>query len=166
MKMNLKLGLLLALFLFATVAQARVKVDFDANADFTQYKTYAWEKGTPAADPIAQRRIERAVAEQLEAKGLRETTGTPDLYVTTHAAVKEKKAYSYVNLGYSDPFMEKEMVETIARGTLQVDLLDRKSKRVVWRAEATKTLSDNPERNARLVKKVTAQMFKRFPPRQ
>ncbi len=151
---------------FATAALAKVHVDFDEKADFSNYKTYAWRKGTPAHDPFMQQHIERAVDDQLQAKGLTKAAGTPDLYVVTHAATKEKKYTSYVNLGYSNPLDEVEMTQVIDIGTLRVELVDAKSKRVVWRAVATKSLSQKPEKNKKLIDKYTKKMFKHFPPRR
>jgi len=154
---------------FATVAFAKVTVDFDQNADFSKYRTYAWQQGTPAADPLNQRRIERAVSEQLKAAGLSEVSSSPDLNIVTHASSKQKQEVHTGNFGYgpmSPGFGEQDFTMTIDIGTLRVDLVDARTKKLVWSATATKTLSDNPKKVAKLIDKVVTKMFKRFPPQQ
>lgn len=57
-------------------------------------------------------------------------------------------------------------VYEIPTGTLIVDLLDGRSNELVWRGIATKTLSENPQKVAKLINKVVTKMFKKFPPKQ
>src|SRR6266704_6375434 len=55
------------LFATATFAQ-QVKTDYDRSADFSQYKTYSWEK-VQTQDPLWVDRIKEAVNTALAAKG-------------------------------------------------------------------------------------------------
>src|ERR1700675_5037369 len=56
-------------FLFATASFAQqVKTDYDRSADFSQYKTYSWEK-VQTQDPLWVNRIKDAVNAALTAKG-------------------------------------------------------------------------------------------------
>lgn len=142
----------------------KFNVDFDEKTDFSRFKSYAWRPGTPARDPFMQEIIESAVEDQLQTKGLTKAISTPDIYIVTYAATKEKKIYTNVNLGYGDELDQKQMSEVIDVGTLRVDLVDAKSNYAVWRAVATKTLSDNPEKTKKLIAKETAKMFKHYPP--
>ena len=55
--------------LFATAAFAQqVKTDFDRSADFSQYKTYSWEK-VHTQNPLWVDRIKAAVNSALAGKG-------------------------------------------------------------------------------------------------
>src|SRR5690349_18043783 len=55
--------------LFATASFAQqVKTDYDRSADFSQYKTYSWEK-VQTQDQLWVGRIEDAVNSALAAKG-------------------------------------------------------------------------------------------------
>src|ERR1700676_5813790 len=56
------------LFASASFAQ-QVKTDYDRSADFSQYKTYSWEK-VQTQDPLLVDRIKEAVNADLTAKGL------------------------------------------------------------------------------------------------
>jgi hypothetical protein len=60
--------------------------------------------------------------------------------------------------------MSTTTVDKIPKGQLVVDIGDAKTKKVLWMGNASETLSDNPDKNADKVNKVTKEMFKKFPP--
>lgn len=167
---------LVVVLLFSTAAIASVNVDFDESVNFAKYKTYAWRAGTPSKDPLMQKRIQTAVEDELNGKGLSRVESKPDLYVVTHASSKTEKQIDVNNLGYAgygwggwDRWGRGPTsvnVYEIPTGTLMVDLLDAQSNELVWRGVATKTLSENPQKVAKLINKVVAKMFKKFPPKQ
>ncbi|MDX1489614.1 MAG: DUF4136 domain-containing protein [Acidiferrobacterales bacterium] len=161
-------------FLFTTAATARVEVDSDETVNFSKYKTYAWQAGTPSKDPLMEKRIRNAVEGELNAKGLSKREGGADLYVITHASSKTEKQIDVNRFGYAgygwygwDRWGPTTVnVYEIPTGTLMVDLLDGRSNELVWRGIATKTLSENPQKIAKLINKVVKKMFKKCPPKQ
>ncbi|NIO41615.1 MAG: DUF4136 domain-containing protein [Burkholderiales bacterium] len=165
---------LAVVLLFSTAAIAGVDVDFDETIDFAKYKTYAWRAGTAAKDRLMQKRIENAVEGQLNAKGVSKREGGPDLHVITHASGKTEKVVNVNNMGYAGYRWSgwnrwgptSVNVYEIETGTLIVDLLDASTNELVWRGVATKTLSENPQKVAKLINKVVTKMFKKFPPKQ
>jgi hypothetical protein len=54
--------------------------------------------------------------------------------------------------------------ETYKVGTLVVDLFDTKTKQLVWRGNASDTLSNNSNKNIHNMDKDVEKMFKQFPP--
>lgn len=89
------LGLALAL----ACAPYTVRYDYDARASYTSLKTYDWyaaskrakEKAQGVEDPIMDRRVKRAVEQQLLSKGFRqEATGEPDFLVTYYPVYQER----------------------------------------------------------------------------
>ena len=59
------------LMLFATIALAQsVTYDYDRAATFSNYKTYAWTRGTELTDDLNHARVVRAIEGALGAKGL------------------------------------------------------------------------------------------------
>ena len=155
-------------------ALAKVTVDFDKTVDFSTYKTYAWRPGTPAKDPLMQKRIQNDVEAEFAAKGLTKTEGAADLYVETHASSKNEKQLDVNNLGYagyrwngwSNWGPTTVNMYEIPVGTLIVDLLAGKSNELVWRGVATETLRDDPQKVAKQINKVITKMFKKFPPKK
>ncbi len=175
-KIARNLAVLLTSFCFAYPALARVTVDFDKTVNFSKYKTYAWLKGTPAPNELAQKRIQQAIEQKLTAKGLTKADGPPDLYVVTHASSRKEQYINIDDFGYggfhgrrggrSGPGTITVNVYDIPIGTLVVDILDGGSKELVWHAIAEETLSDNPQKNAKRIDKVVKKMFKKFPPKR
>ncbi len=54
--------------------------------------------------------------------------------------------------------------ETYKVGTLVVDLFDAKTKELIWRGNASDTLSNNSNKNIKNLDKEVEKMFKQFPP--
>jgi len=54
--------------------------------------------------------------------------------------------------------------ETYRVGTLVVDLFDTKTKELIWRGNASDTLSNNSDKNIKNMDKEVEKMFKQFPP--
>ena len=170
------LTVLLTTFCIAYPALARVTVDFDKTINFSKYKTYAWLKGTPAPNPLGQKRIQQAIEQKLTEKGLTKADGAPDLYVVTHASSRKEQHINVDHFGYGGhrgrrggyggPGTTTVNVYDIPIGTLVVDILDGGSKELVWHAVAEETLSDDPQKNAKRIEKVTKKMFKKFPPKK
>ena len=176
---------LVMLICFAALAAGcssiSVKNDFDKEADFTAYRTFAWlqEPVTAIGDANAARqmntlldkRIRTAVETELQAKGMTVNTENPDLLVVYHTGVDNK--IDVTDWGYSYPTRyggwyggSNVDVYEYKEGTLIVDLIDGKSKQLVWRGDATKTLEENPspERMEQNLREVVGRMFANYPP--
>src|SRR6202011_4719502 len=70
----------LSLVLAGALLAQSVKTDYDHNANFSQYKTFSWEK-VQTKDPLQVDRIKSAVNSALAAKGLTEVATGGDLEV-------------------------------------------------------------------------------------
>lgn len=173
--MKRKYVALMILALLVSVGSAfaqKVSVDYDHEADFSKYKTYAWAEGTPAKDPFMHQRIVDAIDAQLKAKGWTrvEPDKNPETYALYHAAVTEEKEVQVWGTGYGRGWRWGGMgtaqvdVNKILIGQLMVDLGDAASKKLVWRGRASDTLSDKPEKNEKKIQKAAEKMFKNFPP--
>jgi hypothetical protein len=150
----------------AALMAQKVIIDSDPAGQFASYKTYGWTRGTPADNPLSERRIHAAVEQQLAAKGFT-ASATPDVYVATLVATKEQK--ELIADGYGGGFFwgggtVTTRAHTYVVGTLVVDLYDARSKQLVWRANGSDTLSGKPEKNAQKVDKALAKMFEKYPP--
>jgi apolipoprotein N-acyltransferase len=122
------------MLLFCEVIFAKVTVDWDRQASFSDYKTYAWQKGTPAKNPLMDQRIVDAIDKQLSLKGLRkvEADKDPDLVVLYHASVGTETELDTTNMGgwgwRWGGGMSTTTVEKIPVGQLVVDIGDAKTK--------------------------------------
>jgi hypothetical protein len=107
--------------------------------DLGSYRTYGW--GPPAVqttgDPrldnnrIFQERVEAAVEWQLAARGFEKTGDAPDLLVRYYASVEQQ-----VNAAGADrPGVSCEDCRPFVfdAGTIVIDLIDARTRRLVWR---------------------------------
>ena len=89
------LGLLVS---SAAVAQ-KTNIDWDRQANFSQYHTYMWQKSPHPAKGFWDQRIMDAVDKQLQAKGLTKVDSNPDLWVVYSNSIHEQK--EVVGTGYN-----------------------------------------------------------------
>jgi hypothetical protein len=153
----------------ASLAMASVVVDHDHEADFSSFHTFTFKEGTPAKNPLTQGRIEKAIERELVAKGLRRDDAAPDLDVVTHASVEKSTQVRVDDYGYGywHSWGPRTVdVYEVHVGTLVVDLVDAKAKRLAWRGEASAVVDPGmkPEKLEARINKVVMKMFKEYPP--
>lgn len=163
------LGLILVLVTSRAFAQ-KVMVDYDHQANFQAYKTYAWTKGTPVRNQLWDQRIVDGIDKQLAAKGLQkvDASANPDLDVLYHGAVDQQTQFNTMGMGGFRRFgggMATTTVDKIPMGQLIVNIGDPKTKRLLWTAKASDTLSDKPEKDQKKLDKTLEKMFRNFPPK-
>jgi Domain of unknown function (DUF4136) len=165
-------GALAAAAWLAACATLEVKVGWDEKADFSKYKTWAWKPDGSIRDPIWARRFQDVLSDQLASDGLTQVDANqnPDLWGVVHARLSaETEVVSYdPGWGYGwGAWTGAETVEyQVPVGTILVDLVDVRLKRVVWQGKAKDVLSpdkSNEEREEKLVS-VLAKMFAGYPP--
>ena len=147
------------------------------NVDFAQYRTYDWgppdalPTGDPRLDdnPFFNDHMQGAVEKQLAARGLLlSSAGTPDLLIHYHASVNRRIDVDRVDREYGYCYGEDCVggVVEYEAGTLILDVVDRRTNRVVWRGWAQDSFDgviDNSDRLERVITRAVAQMLARFP---
>ena len=166
---------LTSLVLLSTPALAQnVTYDFDKSADFSRFKTYAWLRGTPLNDQLNHKRIVAAVDAQMAAKGFNqvEKTANPDVFVAYHATFNKNLQINGFSSGwggyrFGPNRVGAARVDQILIGTLAVDLVDARSKDIVWRGMATKEVDvkASPEKREKNINKAAEKIFKNYPPK-
>ena len=171
-------GMFLAGFILCTVVQAqKTSAAFDEKVDFSNYKTFAFDK-EGARNPYVNMLIVEAVERELTSRGLTKVSTDPDLKVVYLAAtlpnlqVQNVPFYHVVNPAYSGIVGSATMnMWDVTTGTLVVDLFDRKSDRVVFRGTVKDVLQRAPsadlKADAKIVSKPinkgVAKIFKKYP---
>jgi hypothetical protein len=157
--------------LFATASFAQqVKTDYDRSTDFSQYKTYSWEK-VQTPDPLWVDRIKGSVNTELAAKGLTPVASGGDISIIAIEATHNQQTLNTFYDGFGGGWRwgggfgnATTTTETYKVGTLIVDLFDAKTKKLVWRASSSDTLSDKSDKNIKNLDKGVKKMFDHFPP--
>lgn len=160
-----------------------VSTDYDPNWQLPASSTYAWlphplNKVDPMVDnDLVAARVHRAVDEQLEAKGLSAARSENDanLLVTYHIGEEEKLDINsfHSSFGYYPcwrcwgPGFDNDIwVSQYTQGKLIIDLVDAKTKQLVWRGIASRRVPnlDSPQERDQYIRETAAAIFKKFPP--
>jgi hypothetical protein len=171
-------AILVASFILCLVVQAQqTSAAFDEKVDFSNYKTFAFDKDG-ARNPFVNALIVEAVERELTSRGLAKVDSDPDLKVVYLAAtvpnlqVQNVPFYHVVNPAYSGMVGSATMnMWDVTTGTLVIDLFDRKSDRVVFRGTIKEVLQRAPSADlkadarivAKPIKKGVAKIFKKYP---
>lgn len=183
-------GLVLLLSSCSTVNYV---VDWDTSRSFSDFRSFAWfERATPGdqtpqtlPNDIVNARIQRSVSAELGRAGLEaKPLGDADLLVTSHVALSHKLvlyssgwgAYPYYpywggwgccwgRWGWGGSWGGGfTRAVTYVEGTLVIDVVDRTSRRLVWRGIAEGAFR-KPNPSDAEVAQVVAGLLEGFPPR-
>jgi hypothetical protein len=141
----------------------QVKTDYDRGANFSQYKTYSWEK-VQTQDPLWVGRIKEAVNSDLAAKGLTPVESGGDISIVAMEITKNQRTLNTFYDGFGGFGNATTTVDNYQVGTLVVDMFDSKTKGLVWRGSSTDTLSSKSDTNIKNLDKGVNKMFEHFPP--
>lgn len=176
MKRLLKLvPIALLIVMVTSCVSVRVASDYDTNADFNSYKTFAFYKtGIDKADisDLDKRRILRAIEVELLAKGFTKSEN-PDLLVSIFTKSREKVnvynngfgPYGY-GWGWSPWYWNNySHVSTSTEGTLFIDLIDAKKKELVWQGVGKGYISTGSvEKKEARIKEFVKSIIAKYPP--
>jgi Domain of unknown function (DUF4136) len=160
----------------ASVALAQdVNVNYVPGKDFSGYKTYKWIEiqGAEKPDAIIDTQIKQAIDKALAGKGLKKAAGdTADLFIGYQVAVNQERQWNTYNTGGYGAWrygggMGSATSTTIQIGTVALDMYDAAAKELVWKGQASKTLSGekDPEKRQKNIDKAMAKLLKDFPPK-
>jgi len=177
MKKTLKaLPFLALLILVSSCSSVRVATDYDKNANFSDYKTFAFYKtGIDKAEinDLDKRRILRAIETELLAKGITKSEN-PDLLVSLFTKSREKinvynngfGPYGY-GWGWHPWYWNSYNTSSVSRsteGVLYVDLIDASKKELIWQGMGTGYLTRNMEKKEMRIKEFVAKIMEKYPP--
>ena len=149
--------------------------DYDKDADFNSFLTYAWlEKDESAPqdakqaqmqNPLVAQRIQRDIDTQLDKKGLRKVQAQSDLLVTYYLGSKATTEIS--RTGYGRLGMGNTTVRDINEGTIIIDLVNAQTNNLVWRGIADSAARDDapPEQINQTIADAIVKLFKKYPPK-
>ena len=182
--MNRKLLVLAAVLLLAGCAsQMRVRSDFDPDADFSQYRTFAWMAEDPliggddegGVSPLNRQRIVNAIEAELTAKGFRKTTDrdSADFVLSYTVGARDRIDLESYPVPYRGPwtwgwppYARDVDVTTYREGTLAIDIFDGRTRQPVWHGAATKRITEQDvERAAEQIPPAVRDILANFPPR-
>ena len=190
MKKNSLLFLPLALlFILNSCVSVKVVTDYDRNVDFNTYKSFAFYKtGIDKAQisDLDKKRILRAIETEMGNRGFMKSE-TPDLLVSIFTKERERvDVYNNVGWGwgwgwgygwgpgwgYWNPWMwggpgwGGSYVSTQTEGSLYIDLIDTKSKELIWQGKGVGTLGNtrNMDKKEARIREFVSEILENYPP--
>lgn len=170
----LKFFPLLLLFIFTSCATVRVAADYDKEANFDQYNSFAFYK--PGIDKaqisdLDKKRILRAIENNLSAKGMVKSDN-PDLLVSIFTKEKQRVDVYNNNFGYGwgwNPYWfgsyNTSNVSQTAEGTLFIDLIDAKNNNLIWQGMGSADLvTHNMEKKEARIQEIVTKILAKYPP--
>jgi hypothetical protein len=170
---NVAICLFLCLILAALGCSqmADVKTDFDDQADFDAFKTFAWVHSDTESMNLTDKwklvdeYIKDAIIKEMGAKGVTLSPGSPDLLVVYTVGMRDKLGQVDFNADYSVDRSNAEIYSE-GGGLVVMDLFDAKTDHLVWRGEALIALNVDPSPDImrKNVNNVIKKLLKNYPP--
>jgi hypothetical protein len=159
-------------------SSTKVAVEFDEQADFSQYKRFAFITPKPLTqkplkkpmlvrDPLFAKKARREIAAVLAGKGY-QTVDSPDsadFLVAFYATAQNRANFTppaYHVGRFGRRWVTPGHVYYYKQGTLIVDIVDRRQRELVWRGVGVSALDRNDPTN-NLVRAID-KILTRFPP--
>ena len=145
----------------------QVSVNYNHEANFSQYHTYAW--GSNNKNQIQNSILAQVAQQDIEAamsnKGLQKVpeSQNPDLILTASGGEREQTSWNAWGMRGIGGGMGGISPEQNVITTMVVSLYDPKKQELVWRGIAQDTLSNNGNKNQKEVNNAVNKMFKQWP---
>jgi len=167
-------GVILIFVTITSCVSVKVASDYDKEANFSEYKTFAFYKtGIDKAEisDLDKRRILRAIETEMLNKGFTKSE-TPDLLVSIFTKSREKVNVNnsgYYPYGYGwgwSPYYwgSYNTVTTSTEGVLYIDLIDANKKELVWQGVGTGYISQNTNKKEERIKEFVTLIMEKYPP--
>lgn len=182
-------GYLSFVFLLASCAST-AHIEKDDNADFSQYKTFAWidkdgegRKDKNRSNDLMEEKIKDAVTKELEkSSGWRESKNKPDVLLSYDVLVEKTTSqrsdpvysrpftrtfynpYSrrFVNVYYPSRFMGYDNYDVPSReGTVTITMIDARTEKTVWQGWMTDEVNSRNLSSKEIQNSVRA-IFRKF----
>ncbi len=161
-------------------SSVKVAADYDKEADFNSYKTFAFFKtGIDKAEisDLDKRRILRAIEAELLAKGYTKSEN-PDMLVSIFTKSQQRvdiynNAWGWGGFGpgwggygpgWGWGWNNQPVVSTQTEGTLFIDLIDMQKKELIWQGMGTGYISKKMEKKEEQIKEFVQKIMEKYPP--
>lgn len=180
---SIRLAALALAAALAGCSTMKVRTEYDPKASYPAYRTYAWlgaapgpEQAAPIRNPEIRAVVVGAVDRELRSKGLTVVPPDqkPDLLVSVIGWSQSRVEVSsygyaygtaYVYGAYRPVAVPVGQVREYSEGTLVVDLVDERTRSLVWRGTASDTLGERSPTVVRAaVEEAVQKLMALYPP--
>ena len=165
------LSVFFLVIILASCSSVRVNADYDKKANFTNYKTFAYLKSgidKVEISDLDKKRILNSIEEVMISKGFTKSEN-PDILISIFTKERERVDV-YQNYGFGwgwGPYwgMGYTNVMTSPEGTLFIDIIDAKTKELVWQGEGSGYLTKDTEKKDARIKEFVTRILEQYPPK-
>ncbi|WP_291108513.1 DUF4136 domain-containing protein [Flavobacterium sp. UBA6195] len=165
------LSVFFLVIILASCSSVRVNADYDKKANFTNYKTFAYLKNgidKVEISDLDKKRILNSIEEVMISKGFTKSEN-PDILISIFTKERERVDV-YQNYGFGwgwNPYwgMGYTNVMTSPEGTLFIDIIDAKTKELVWQGEGSGYLTKDTEKKDARIKEFVTRILEQYPPK-
>ena len=170
----IKLLSVLGFFILTSCSSVYVNIDYDKKANFENYKTYAYNKISVDKLEISdldKKRILYALDAAMPTKGFSKSEN-PDVLINIFTKERER-VNVYNNMGWGPGWgwgmgwgmgMGFTQTTTTPEGTLYIDIVDAKTKELVWQGIGTGYLTTNFEKKDERIAEFVSKILEKYPP--
>ncbi len=163
------------LFSLSILSCGSIKVasDYDSDADFSNYKTFAFYKSgidKVEISDIDKKRILKSIQNTLLNKGLT-INENPDILINIATKSSEN---IYIDNSFYSPYYtgwypyygrgHRQVAYSTSQGALYIDVIDTKSKQLIWQGKGIGVLSSKKSDRDELVNNYVTKILEVYPP--
>lgn len=161
-------------------SSVKVSYDYDKQASFTNYKTYAFTEEAMKLpfDDLNRDRVIRAVETELTAKGFSKSEN-PDVLIDINIKAQKRTEATATNnggyggygyrgrYGYGGGFSTTQIsYNDYIDGTMFINMVDKSTEKIVWQGRGTKTIDEDAsaDKREKNINYAVKQIFTKYPP--
>jgi hypothetical protein len=167
MKTKFALCVMLVCITSAVAVGQQVSVNYNHSQSFSGFHTYAWasNNANQVQNSILAQVAQQDIDTAMQGKGLQKVqeSQNPDLILLASGGMRQQTSYSAWGMRGIGGGMGGITPQQNVEATLIVDLHDAKSQSLIWRGIAQDTLSNNGDKNQKMVQSGISKMFKQWP---
>ena len=163
------------LFSLSILSCGSIKVasDYDSDADFSNYKTFAFYKSginKVEISDLDKKRILKSIQNTLLNKGLT-IDENPDILINIATKSSEN---IYIDNSFYSPYYtgwyphysrgHRQVAYSTSQGALYIDVIDTKSKQLIWQGKGIGVLSSKKSDRDELVNNYVTKILEVYPP--
>lgn len=169
MKLTKLFSIVLIAVLITSCASVSVSTDYDKQAPFDSYKTFAFYK--PGIDKVKisdldKKRILRAIEKEMLVKGFT-ISENPDLLVNINTSTEKNVNVYNAGIGYGwGPWYGNfnRSISNSTNGVLYIDLINSNDKQLVWQGRGAGYLTHNIEKKDARTQEFVTKILEKYPP--
>ena len=158
---------------FTSCNSIKVYSDFDSEADFSNYKSFAFYKNgidKVEISDLDKKRILRSIEKNLTSRGMK-IMNDPDLLINISTKSSDNiyidnTIYSPFTMGWY-PYYGRNytrLAHTRSQGILYIDIIDSNSKQLIWQGKGVGFLSSSKMNRDELLDEYVNKILSVFPP--